>query len=96
MLSHIPEDDRAKKFIKWFTNGYYNVVPYRDDTLQVNDLRFGLLGDSLRNNNYVFPFLLFKNEAGQWDLIQNNSRNADIEENKKAMSQLFDRVWNGI
>lgn len=95
MLNHIPDDDRAKKFLKWFTNGYYNVIPYNGDTLQVNDLRFGLMGDSLWGKNYVFPFLLFKNEKGVWDVKQNNQNQQNIEENKRAMSQLFDRVLHG-
>ena len=95
MLNHIPETDRAKKFLKWFTNGYYNVIPYHGDTLQVNDLRFGILGDSLRNKNYVFPFLLFKNEKGVWDVKQDNQNQANIEENKRAMGELFDRVLHG-
>jgi inner membrane protein len=92
MLDQLPNDSRAKKFILWFTEGYYNVIPYKGDTLQVNDLRFGLLGDSLREKNYVFPFLVFKNAKGDWDLIQSNRRNPDIEENKRAFGDLWRRV----
>jgi inner membrane protein len=92
LLNHIPDNDRAKSFLLWFTDGYYNVVPYRGDTLQVNDLRFGLLGDTLSGNNYVFPFLLFKNEHNQWDVVQNNRRNVDLDQNKKAFARLWARV----
>lgn len=92
LLSAIPDDDRAKYFLRWFSDGYYNVQPYRGDTLQVNDLRFGLLGDSLRGNNYVFPFLLFKNERGAWDITQNNRNQESMETSKQSFGVLWRRV----
>ena len=92
LLDHIPKNDRALRFLQRFSDGYYNVIPYRGDTLQVNDLRFGLLGDSLRANNYVFPFLLFKNAAGQWDIKTNNRDPAHLEENKRSIGALWERV----
>jgi inner membrane protein len=95
LLDHIPNDDRAKKFLLWFSNGYYNVLPYNGDTLQVNDLRFGLLGDTLTNNNYVFSYLLYKNERGAWDVKQRNQGRDDLESSKKSMGDLFSRVLHG-
>jgi inner membrane protein len=92
LLDHIPKDDRALRFLRWFSDGYYNVLPYNGDTLQVNDLRFGLLGDSLRGRNYVFPFLLFKNEKGQWDVMANNRSKEGIEESKRSLGGLWKRV----
>lgn len=91
-LGHIPPDDRAHHFLRWFSNGYYNVIPYRGDTLQVNDLRFGLQGDTLQGNNYIFPFLLFKNEQGAWDVLQNNRRQGNTEEIKQSFGVLWERV----
>lgn len=91
-LSHIPSDDRAYHFLRWFSDGYYNVVPYRGDTLQINDLRFGLQGDTLQHNNYIFPFLLFKNEQGAWDVLQNNRRQGNTEEIKQSFGVLWERV----
>jgi inner membrane protein len=95
LLNHIPNDDRAKKFLLWFSDGYYNVLPYNGDTFQVNDLRFGLLGDTLTNNNYVFSFLLYKNERGAWDVKQRNQGRDDLESSKKSMGNLFNRVLHG-
>lgn len=92
LLGGIPDDDRAKRFLLWFSDGYYNVQPYRGDTLQVNDLRFGLLGDTLRGNNYVFPFLLFQNDGGAWDVLQNNRNRENMETNKRSMGELWRRV----
>jgi inner membrane protein len=92
LLNGIPQDDRAIRFLRWFTDGYYNVLPYNKDTLQVNDLRFGLLGDTLTGRNYVFPFLLFKNERGVWDLKQDNRNQKNIAESKASFGKLWERV----
>ena len=92
LLDHIPKDDRALHFLRWFSDGYYNVIPYNGDTLQVNDLRFGLLGDSLRGKNYVFPFLLFKNVKGQWDIMPNNRNKESIAESTRSFGDLWKRV----
>ena len=95
LLDVVPPDSRAGYFLRWFSDGYYNVLPYRGDTLQVNDLRFGLLGDSLRGRNYVFPFLVFKNEKGEWDILQNNRNKENMEMSKKSFGDLWDRVRFG-
>ncbi|HMX40368.1 MAG TPA: metal-dependent hydrolase [Saprospiraceae bacterium] len=91
-LSAVPPDTRAGYFLRWFTDGYFNVLPYRGDTLQVNDLRFGLLGDTLQDNNYVFPFLVFKNERGEWDIHQNNRDPKNLQQSKRSIGTLLDRV----
>jgi inner membrane protein len=92
LLNAVPPDSRALKFLRWFSDGYYSVLPYRGDTLQVNDLRFGLMGDTLRGRNYVFPFLLFKNEKGEWDIHQNNRNQESINENKRSFGDLWRRI----
>lgn len=95
LLKQVPSDSRAAKFLRWFSDGYFNVTPYRGDTLQVNDLRFGLMGDTFQGNNYVFPFLLFKNEKGEWDVLQNNRNRENMEANKQSIGQLMSRVIHG-
>jgi hypothetical protein len=92
LLDHIPKDDPALHFLRWFTNGYYDVMPYRGDTLQVNDLRFGLFSDTLQNKNYVFPFLLYKRPDGRWEVYQHNRSPQDPAEFKKAFQVLRQRV----
>ena len=92
MLDRVTPDSRAGYFLRWFTDGYYNVLPYRGDTLQVNDLRCGLLGDSLRGRNYVFPFLVFKNEHGEWTVKQNNRSRENMEASKQSFGALWKRV----
>jgi hypothetical protein len=68
------------------------VLPRDGATLQVNDLRFGLLGDTLSGNNYVFPFLLFKNAQGEWDVVQDRRAQQDPEKGKVSMQALWERV----
>lgn len=95
LLDPVTPDSRAGYFLRWFSDGYYNVLPYRGDTLQVNDLRFGLMGDSLRGKNYVFPFLVFKNAQGEWDIHQNNRSKENIALSKKSFGDLWLRLKNG-
>ncbi|HRI59734.1 MAG TPA: hypothetical protein PK228_08420, partial [Saprospiraceae bacterium] len=95
LLKDIPRDDRAYHFLRWFSNGYYNVQRYNGDTLLVNDLRFGLLGDTLRDHNYVFRFLLFKNEKGEWDVKQNNRNRESIQESERSFGVLWKRIIEG-
>lgn len=95
LLAHIPPDARAPRFLRWFSNNYYNVTPYNGDTLQVNDLRFGLLGDSIRGNNYVFPFLIFKNEKGEWDTMQNNRNRSSVKGSEESFQKLWERIVDG-
>jgi len=92
LLGHIAEADPAFRFLRWFTNGYYDVLPYSGDTLQVNDLRFGLYSDTLENKNYVFPFLLFKNPDGRWDVYQHNRSPQDPKIFKRSFGELWQRV----
>jgi inner membrane protein len=92
LLAAVPPDSKAGYFLRWFSDGYYSVQPYRGDTLQVNDLRFGLLGDSLRNNNYVFPFMVYKNEKGEWDVHQDTRNRANMDMQKKALGDMWRRI----
>jgi inner membrane protein len=92
LMHDIPENDRAYKFIRWFSNGYFNTIPYKGDTVQVNDLRFGLIGDTLLTKNYVFPFLVFKNNRGAWDAIQNNRNPESVKQMQHAFGELWKKV----
>lgn len=95
LLEGIPPDARALRFLRWFSDDYFNVMPYNGDTLQVNDLRFGLLGDSILGNNYVFPFLLFKNEKGEWDAKQNNRNRSSVKGSEESFQKLWERIVSG-
>lgn len=92
LLDAVPADDPTMTFIHWFTNGYYDVLPYRSDTLQINDLRFGLTGDTLQDRNYVFPFLLYKNRQNRWELYQHNRSPQTPATFKKLIGDLWRRI----
>jgi len=94
LLAAIPPESRAGHFVRWFSDGYCNVVPHNGDTLKANDLRFGLLGDSLRGNNYVFSFLLFKNTRGDWDMRQYRGRE-DQTNTQASFRELWERITVG-
>jgi hypothetical protein len=53
------------------------------------------MGDSLRGKNYVFPFLVFKNEKGEWDVHANNRRSENMESSKKSFADLWKRIIRG-
>ncbi len=61
------KDDRTIGILKWFTNGYYNVITRNDGKLQINDLRYGSLNGSYQDeNSYVFRFPLELNDEGNY------------------------------
>lgn len=92
LLAELPQDDRALHFLRWFSDGYYNVTPWNGDTLTVNDLRFGLMGDTLQNDNYVFRFLLYRNGQGEWDV----KGKPGGEDDPQAARASFQNLWNRI
>ena len=59
------ENDRAVKLLRWFSNGYFNVLKMPDGSMQLNDLRFGSRDGTFDNpNKYIFKFKLV-NENGE-------------------------------
>lgn len=79
------EDDRSIQILKWFTNGYYNVLQRSDGSLQLNDLRFGSMSNSMeKETDYVFKFILIY-ENGHWVAHQNREAPANFKE-----------AWNGL
>lgn len=92
LLEHIRPDDRAYHFVRWFSSGYYNVLPYNGDSLQVNDLRFGLTSDSLHDNNYVYSFSLFPKSDGSWDIHALSRNREKMLKEENAFGALWRRV----
>ena len=94
LLGPVPSDDPTLQVLQWFSNGYYNVVERPDGKLQFNDLRFGLMGDTLRNHqSYVFPFLI-NIENGR--LEATHIREIDDKESRKVMQKLWKRIWGDL
>jgi inner membrane protein len=92
LLSAIPENDRSYAFVRWFTSGFYNALPYNGDTIQVNNLRYGLTSDTLQADNYVYSFLLYPGEDGRWGLRQLSRNREKMLENDRAFTDLWRRI----
>lgn len=61
--------------LKWFSGGYYNVFDIGGDTLQMNDMRYGLFvgGDKNNHSDYIFKFLLIK-EGNEYRFEESRER----------------------
>lgn len=80
------EDERAIKILKWFSNGYYNVLEREDGQLQLNDLRYGSMSMQFdREQDYVFKFLL-DNRGEALKVYQ-------IQERPDDAGESFARMW---
>ena len=85
------EDDETMKTLKWFTNGYYNYVEREDGNVQMNDLRFGIFGDTLTSNgDYIFKFVLVEKD-GKIDMHQPGP-----EEGPEITEDSFKDLWNRV
>ena len=69
-------DTRTVETLRWFSNDYYNVLPYNGDTLQLNDLRFGATVEPVEApEDYVFKFLLWPEADGTLGMTQSRAGN---------------------
>ena len=51
--------DRELEILEWFTNGYYTVLPAGQGRVQLNDLRYGLLGSDPEDPaSYLFGWTI--------------------------------------
>ena len=52
-------DDRSMKILRWFSDGYYNIIERDSGGWQFNDLRYGVFGESVeKESDYIFRFIL--------------------------------------
>ncbi|MEE9374137.1 MAG: metal-dependent hydrolase [Saprospiraceae bacterium] len=86
------EDDRTVKILKWFTNGYYNVITRKDGKLQINDLRYGSLnGDYINEDSYVFRFPLETLDDGSYKVSESDGGPPKGSE-KEMITTLIQRI----
>lgn len=83
-------DTREVRILSWFSQGFYNVLPQPDGSLQFNDLRFGVFGGPDEDPAYVFRWRLRPVGEGRLRLerieeVGNRDMNATLE-------GLWDRV----
>ena len=85
--------DKVLNTLKWFSDGYYGYITRKDGRVQMNDLRYGSTNSSGSNteNDYVFRFVLVKDEAGKYQLSSADGGPAPGEE-QKVFSRLMERI----
>ncbi len=82
------EDTRAIKTLNWFSNGYYCIIPYNGDTIQLNDLRFGTQSIEYtgKPEDFIFGFIL-NYKDGEFEVEENRAaREGDVGE-------MFKQLW---
>ena len=83
------EDDRSIRILRWFSSGYYSILERSDGQLQLNDLRFGSMGESFdRPEDFVFHFIL---EEKDGVFIARESWEGD-----RGREGAFERLWERI
>lgn len=83
-------DTRELRILRWFSQGYFNVVRRGPNTLQINDLRFGAMADDPTDPDaYIFKWILTQ-ENGQLRVRQ------DEERGGPDMDQTFARFWQRL
>lgn len=83
--------DRTINILKWFTDGYYNIIVRKDGQLQFNDLRYGTLrGTGNNENDFVFRFILGE-KSGKY-IVEETKGGPEPGEEKQLMSSLIKRI----
>lgn len=86
-------DDRILNILKWFTNGYYNVMTRRDGRLQINDLRYGTLRlGKPTEDDFVFRFPVDPDSNGYYILKEAGQGPPAERRNAKTFSELWGRI----
>ena len=87
------KEDHDMKTLQWFSNDYYNVIRRSDGKMQLNDLRFGVLGDkATEESDYVFRFIL-EEENGELKARQTRESREAIG---TTMEKLWSRIWGRL
>jgi inner membrane protein len=94
LLGEIKTDDYTIDRLKWFSNGYYNVIIRKDGRLQLNDVRFGLFDSKLpatEEENYIFRFVIEKKTDGKFTLVEEEGGPPRGKE-----KDMFPNLWKRI
>lgn len=84
------ENGRTISVLRWFSNGYFNIVVRKDGKLQLNDLRFGSFdGQFDSEDKYIFRFLLEEKEGHLYAHQLRSSREINNQELKKYFRRVF-------
>ncbi len=87
------EQDHTVETLKWFSGNYYSIITRSDGRLQINDMRFGTVGNSRpAEDRYIFSFILEPNDKGSLELTDSQGGRPEPEERVSMMSDLFNRI----
>ena len=85
-------DDHTVQTLKWFSDGYYNVIIRKDGLPQMNDLRYGSMNlESMDENDYIFRFPLQLDENGYYSIKDAEGGPPEGDE-REMMKSLFERI----
>lgn len=65
-------DDPTLETLRWFCKDYYTITKLDGDTLQFNDMRFGVTTTRAGDPHYIFNFPIIKGEDGYYDMLKLN------------------------
>ena len=64
LIQHL-EDEQDIKILKWFSDGYYAVMPLSDGKFQLSDVRYGSVKEqATQPEDFVFRFIIDPKPAG--------------------------------
>jgi len=82
------QNDPSIETLKWFSGGYYNIIDLGGGKLQLNDLRYGALGEKAESEkDFVFRFIL-EEKNGKIEAHQTREGNAD----ERTFASLWERM----
>lgn len=90
-LLQAAEEDKTIKTLRWFSNDYFIVSSLGGDTLQVNDLRFGVSTSASGDQHFIFNFPVIKREDGWYEMLKTNGGPPPGEE-QDMMTKLWARI----
>jgi inner membrane protein len=83
--------NRELAILRWFTDGYYTVLPLGEGRVRFCDLRYGLLGsDPTDPDSYLFSWTIDTGQSPARVLEQRAGPQGDREE---MLTDLWDRIW---
>ncbi len=85
------QDSRELRILNWFTDGYMSCMALDSGRVQINDLRFGILGDDAQSaEQYVFKWVLDTTKQ-PIELIQAQGPDEDVD-----MKASFGSLWTRL
>ncbi len=85
------DEDKTINTLRWFSDDFYNVLERPDGTLQINDLRFGTFRQVGGINDYIFRFLVERQNDGKF-LMKKTIGGPEDDSLSGVFGDLFRRI----